>query len=352
MTTATLPLLCGFLNSLGFSLEEDGPRLWARRIVAGEEVVLCFCPANARQGQGIREAIKALNKAGRTELGVKTYLITLGSLERSDQELCDDLNIPATTEVDYLSLATQSEKVCNSVIADSVRYIPEKEYVEQRMSPGNRPWSKYMTNWLSSSEGGLVVVLGHAGYGKTCLAHHLGRRLAKEHLRDSTQPVPFVLPLHKHRYVRRFEELVLTHLQDRGILGFTSKAFAFLANNKRIVPILDGFDELAETGGLRVARETLKGLIEQLADNAKVVLTSRQAYFRHKGDLSLYGDPNGFMSRIQTIELEPFQETERKVFLEKRGLSSQQVRDVEKSVKGLAAEELWGSPLMLGILSE
>ena len=275
-----------------------------------------------------------------------------GALEQSDKEWCDDIGIAVTSEVGYLNLAIQSEMASKSTIASADAYIPEGEYVEQRLTPGNRPWSRYLTDWLATSDGGLLIVLGHAGYGKTCLAHQLGRKLAKEHLEEPLKPVPFVLPLHKHRYVRRFEELVLTHLQDRGILGFTSKAFAFLANNNRVVAILDGFDELAETGGIRVARETLKGLIEQLTSNAKVILTSREAYFRHRGDLSMYGDPNGFLSGLQTLELQPFDAAERKAFLEKRGLSTQQVRDVEKVVQGLAAEELLGSPLMLKILSD
>lgn len=350
--TVSLPLLREFLDSLGFVIEEDGSCLWARRVVAGEVLKLCFYPARGNEREEIRQAIKTLNKAGRTELGINTYLIYAGTLDREERERTQDLGITVTDEVGYLNLALQSQRTCTEAIAAANAYISEDEYVEQRIAPENQTGSQYLLNWTKSPEGGLLVVLGHAGYGKTCLSYQLGRKLARQHLKDPSAPVPFILPLHKHRHVRRFEELVLTHLQDLGLLGFTSRAFAFLANRRKVVPVLDGFDELAETGGLRVARETLKGLIEQLGDRAKVILTSRQAYFRHKGDLSLMGDLNGFLAHLQTRELQSFNEDERKAFLEKRGLESKQIREVEKTVQGLASEELLASPLMLKILAD
>lgn len=334
-----LPILRGFLTSLAFVLEDEDGCFWARRLVAGEELKLCFCPARGEHTQQVREAIKALNKAGRTELGVNTYLVGIGSVQKDLEHWARDLGIAVTTELGYLNLAIQSERTCTETVAEANRYIPEEEYVEPRIAPEDQPASQYLSNWISSPEAALLLVLGHAGYGKTCLSYQVGRRLAREHMRSPDLPVPFVLALHRHRHVRRFEELVLTHLQDRGILGFTSKAFAFLANHERLIPILDGFDELAETGGLRVARETLRGLIEQLGEHAKVIVTSRQAYFRHKGDLSLVGDLNGLLSRLQTREIQPFNETERKSFLAKRDLSSKHVAEVENAVRGLAAEE-------------
>jgi hypothetical protein len=183
------------------------------------------------------------------------------------------------------------------------------------------------------------------------LAHQLVRSLAQDHLREVKRPVPFLFPLHRHRHVRRFEELVLTHLQDRGIHGFTSAAFAFLIKAQRILPVLDGFDELAESGGIRVARETLRGLLGQIHPTSRVLLTSRQAYFRHKGDLSLVGSES-LLGDFHTRELEPFDESRRGLFLQKRGLTKQQIGDVENKVKNLAAEELLASPLMLRILAD
>ncbi len=345
-------ILRGFLNSLGFVLEEDGPSLWARRVVAGEELKLCFCGARADQTDEVRQAIKLLSRAGRREIGVSTYLITASQLCSELRERAEDAGVTATSEFDYLNLAIQSQRTCTEAVVEAHAYIPEAEYVEQRIMPEDQQASQYLANWIDSPEGGLLIVLAHAGYGKTCLSYQLARRLARKHLGDPRTPVPFVMPLHRHRHVRRFEELVLTHLQDRGILGFTSKGFAFLANNKRLLPILDGFDELAETGGLRVARDTLKGLIEQLGDKAKVILTSRQAYFRHRGDLSLVGDLDSFLGRLQTRELQPFNQEERRLFLDKRGLDAKSAQEVERAVQGLASEELLASPLMLRILAD
>lgn len=350
--TGKLSLLRGFLDSLGFELEDEDSCLRARRVVAGEELKLCFCPAQAASEDEVRLAIRTLNKAARAELGLSTWLITREPLDSTRKQQAEDAGVNVETEVGYLNAAVQRERTCKDSIREAGAYIPEAEYVEQRIMPENQAASHYLMRWMNSPEGGLLVILGHAGYGKTCLSHELARRLAKSCLKEAASPVPFVLPLQKHRYVRRFEELVLTHLQDRGIHGFTSRAFAYLANHKRVLPILDGFDELAETGGLRVARETLKGLIEQLGDNAKVIVTSRQAYFRHRGDLSLMGDLNGFLATLQTRELAPFDHAERRLFLEKRGLDQKQAREVENAVQGLAAEDLLGSPLMLRIVAD
>lgn len=345
------PLLTGFLEALGCNLETEESTLWARRVVAGEQVTAVFYILAGPGAGNLRDAAKSLSKAGRSEPGASLNLMSDRTLPNEEVERLTDFGITVLSQEGYLNAAIQADRIAQEGIEDAEKYIPEREYVDQTFAPDGVAAIDYLRRWMASDDSKLLVVLGQAGHGKTCLANQLTRRLAEDHLRDSTRPVPFLMPLHKHRHVRRFEELVLTNLQDRGIHGFTSAAFAYLARSRRILPVLDGFDELAETGGIRVARETLRGLVSQLDPSAKVLLTSRQAYFRHRGDLALFGSEEVFNS-LQTRELAPFDESRRLAFLQRRGLSRSEVKEIESRIRDLRAEELLASPLMLRILSD
>ncbi len=345
-------LLTGFLEALGFSLEIDGSTVWAKRTVAGEEVIAVFHILSGSDGDDLREAARHLSKAGRSEPGASLNLIYERRLPDKEVERLSDAGIKVLSQTEYLNSAIQADRVARESIEDAEKYIPEGEYVDQAFAPDGVGAIDYLRRWMTTpDDSGLLIVLGQAGHGKTCLANQLARGLARDHLREAARPAPFLMPLHRHRHVRRFEELVLTHLQDRGIHGFTSAAFSYLVRTHRILPVLDGFDELAETGGIKVARETLKGLLSQLDPSAKILLTSRQAYFRHRGDLSLLGSEQ-LLTTLQTKELAPFDETRRSFFLQRRGLSKSQAKEIESCIRDLNAEELLASPLMLKILSD
>jgi hypothetical protein len=348
---ATGANLLAFLDQLGCRIEVDGALVWARRMVAGEDVLAAFAAINSSDPEDLRRVRKELHKAGRREPGAKLHLITGARCRLSHEQIDDltDIDIKVDSEIGYLHSTVRSVDVCNLIISEAEAYIPEAAYVEQKLAPDGSAADAFLDDWLGAGDQGLVVVLGHAGHGKTCLANHLARKLARRHLEKAVQAVPFLLTLHRHRHVQHFDELVLTHLQDRGIHGLTSSAFAFLINVGCVVPILDGFDELAETGGLRVARETLRGLLSRIHPGAKVLVTSRQAYFRHQGDLSLFGQDD-LLANLQTAELQPFDEQQRRSFLHLQGLNSDSIKQIESHISELGAAELLASPLMLKIL--
>jgi len=341
----------GFLQALGYGLELQAEILWGTRQVAGEDVTVAFHWLAGAEATQVRAAVSSLAKAGRSAPGAALYAIVEHPVSKDQVDRLTDIGVTVTNEVGYLNSALQSRRVCEDVIKEAERYIPEHEYVGQTFAPDSVSATDFLGRWVSEPDSGLLVVLAAGGYGKTCLANHLARELARKHLEDSKRPLPFLLPLHRHRYVRRFEELVLTHLQDSGILGFTSSAFAYLVNQHRIVLILDGFDELAETGGLRVARDTLRGLTSQLGSTAKALLTSRQAYFRHRGDLSLLGD-EAVLDNAVTRELDPFDAERRSLFLQRRGLEKDQIKRIQEWINKTHSEELLGSPLILKILAD
>jgi len=172
--------------------------------------------------------------------------------------------------------------------------------------------------------------------------------LADAHLQDETAPLPFFIPLHRHRHVREFEEMVLTHLEHSGVVGLTSQAFAYLANLRVLVPIVDGFDELAETGGLKVARKTFASLCGQFESSARVLLTSRQSFFRHRRDIAAEGQQAGILESMEVVDLEPFDAPERRKFFLCHDVPEKEVPRLERLVKSLGDDgDILGSPLML-----
>jgi hypothetical protein len=70
------PGLVGFLHALDFRLQEEQPLLWADRDVAGENLLVAFYALAVTGPDTIREAKRALSKAGRSEPSAAMHLIS------------------------------------------------------------------------------------------------------------------------------------------------------------------------------------------------------------------------------------------------------------------------------------
>jgi len=321
--------------------------------VAGEVISTFFYYQQSNARNALIEAVKRIESDRKAEPSGSYWLITESQAETEHREWIAATGIRVATVHEYLNTVFKSAEVSQKLVSEADSYIPESRYVDQRVEGSELKASVFVRNWIDEGESSLLVVLAQAGHGKTCLAHHLGRGLAREHLREASQPIPFYIPLHRHRHVREFEELVLTNLEDRGILGLTSQALAYLVNIGKVLPILDGFDELAETGGIQTARRTLAGLLKQLRSGARCILTSRHAFFRHRADVNLGVPASDGDQSLQTAALEPFGPEERALFWQKIGVPVGRIEHIEGIATQLGAdEEFLGSPLILSILEE
>jgi hypothetical protein len=125
-----------------------------------------------------------------------------------------------------------------------------------------------------------LVALGAAGSGKSTLAMMLTVELATRRRPD--EPVPVLLSVaswlpgeeHLHTWLRRRLTEEYPVLLDAGRFG--GSAIADLVADRRILPILDGLDELP--AGRRSA--ALRALNHSLLATDSVVLTSRPAEYR------------------------------------------------------------------------
>ncbi|OXM60495.1 NACHT domain-containing protein [Amycolatopsis vastitatis] len=129
---------------------------------------------------------------------------------------------------------------------------------------------------------GRLVILGRAGAGKTVLMTRFVRRMLVGRGDGNSAPIPVVFsmgtwdPLKRRLRDWLVDELLLHHpaLAARHNSGVTIAA-ALLSDN-RVLPLLDGFDEMP----LRLRGPALLGLNADLGEAMPVILTSRPDEYR------------------------------------------------------------------------
>jgi DNA-binding SARP family transcriptional activator len=259
----------------------------------------------------------ALHGSGRTAAAVSAcrdgidHLAAVGATASSLQQLLDELTAPAATgavspaaasaaapaTADLLDAATEA-------LSRAIRWQWQAE-VALRQLPDPHP---IPVRWLPSDPAGMpaeirgtdlrtdaiesvatafqalhrrrLVVLGPAGSGKSTLAMLLTVELATRRRPD--EPVPVLLSLdswqsgeeHLHTWLRRRLAEEYPVLLDAGRFG--ASAIADLVADRRILPILDGLDELPA----RRRSAALRALNRSLLATDAVVLTSRPAEYR------------------------------------------------------------------------
>ncbi|BBE09782.1 Myosin heavy-chain kinase [Mycoavidus cysteinexigens] len=121
--------------------------------------------------------------------------------------------------------------------------------------------------FLSSSKK-VLLLLGEAGSGKSTFNRHLTRMLWDEYQQSSTTPIPVFIALAEH--TPSCKDLIESYLLEQ---EFSPEAITGLRKAKRLVFILDGFDEIQD--------RTQAFYTENKLDhwkNAQVIISSRPEY--------------------------------------------------------------------------
>jgi hypothetical protein len=120
----------------------------------------------------------------------------------------------------------------------------------------------------------LFLVEAAAGFGKTCAAYEIARKINQE-----SYKIPFFAELSRNRQARIFKHVLLDEI-DRVFPSLSSRLVEREINNGRIVTILDGFDELLRDGDDEGEFENKEPMLETighyLRGAAKIVLTTRK----------------------------------------------------------------------------
>ncbi|CAM5383019.1 hypothetical protein SLAVM298S_01827 [Streptomyces lavendulae subsp. lavendulae] len=153
---------------------------------------------------------------------------------------------------------------------------------------------------------GRLVLLGAPGAGKSVLALHLARELLAMRRPASSDPVPVVLPLASWDPGRQglwgwaASRLAQQHPGLSASGGERRALLLALLRDGRLLPVLDGFDELPESARSGALRE----LRASLGRSASLVLTSRTGAYAAETERHGTGLPGAAVVELQPLAVE------------------------------------------------
>jgi hypothetical protein len=126
---------------------------------------------------------------------------------------------------------------------------------------------------------GRLVLLGEPGAGKTVLALELVVRLLEQREQDGRNPVPVLISAAACDTSRAWGEWLTEHLAQR--FNMSVAAVAELVRDRRIVPVVDGLDEMDLPGRPERARSLVGALNSYMRgrERAAVVATCRSVEY-------------------------------------------------------------------------
>ncbi len=298
------------------------------------------------------EAKKIPSIRGYVLIPNEAVLVRAGAIRRPK-------GVEIVTKTGYFNLQLGSSDVCREVIRKADSLILKERYVKQRaFIEDNGAVNSFSfvvdegSGWIYKPKNPLLLILAPPAFGKTTLVHSLGREIAERHLGNKEAPLPFLISLDKYKYIKTYREIINQYLSDIGRPELFDKAIAYLVNTRRIILIIDGFDELAEISGIRVARETFKNLLEAFSGGAKIIIASRERYFwpRTETENILPANFNGV--DLTVLNLEPFNEYEIKTYFQKNLPEGLPYDKYLELALGLQDTDLAGNPFVLSVISE
>ena len=173
-------------------------------------------------------------------------------------------------------------------------HLPEEEYVEQPLTMIDSNTS-YTVNEICNllKQGKVVVLIGPFGAGKSLTIREVFKQLRGDFYRNrkagssAADPTPIVINLRDHWGQPRIDEVLRRHAH---MVGFEKPEQIVRAwNAGQLLPLLDGFDELASPvmpttkDAIRKSREEALKVIQAFMSDAEgktgVLLAGRDHYF-------------------------------------------------------------------------
>lgn len=163
-----------------------------------------------------------------------------------------------------------------------------------------------------------MSLLGEFGNGKTWFCRHYASRQLERYLNDPVgQRLPILITLRTFAKSMTAQQLINDAFMEQYKLPFVGSAYnVFQEMNRRgkILLILDGFDEMARRVNYQTVVDNFWELANLVADESKVILTSRTEYFRwaKESEKILGGQEYGRQTivlsppRFEVLHIEPF----------------------------------------------
>jgi nucleoside-triphosphatase THEP1/uncharacterized protein YjbI with pentapeptide repeats len=123
-----------------------------------------------------------------------------------------------------------------------------------------------------------VIIEAAAGYGKTCTAYEIIKKLEE----SNSEILPFYIELSRNREARIFKHILQNEIDEQFQNVVKSEVVLHQIKQGKIPVIIDGFDELlskdlsANTSQLRDIESMLSTIVNLLENKAKIIITSRK----------------------------------------------------------------------------
>jgi hypothetical protein len=296
--------------------------------------------------------------ASRTEMIVPDRLA--GAVPRLNR-VVGDMARRVVALSEFLDSFLRPVAVCAELTADdspNADLLNTGDFISQRAYvPGSGEVDAIhhlFNGWAEGATPRLCIVLAPAGHGKSKITHVLAKRIAVKYQQAEDAgrpPVPILIPFGQYRRSTSFAGLILEALNRFGNNRLTIEAFQYLISLRRVLFILDGYDEMVEANP-DTARENITIFVQHAGPNSRILLTSRSTFYRTATDVvGQVGDPLLVESEVEVIDLLPFDRLQAKEYLRKRlGDGPDRSKALERAQALLDHDEnleILGSPIFL-----
>lgn len=167
-------------------------------------------------------------------------------------------------------------------------YLNAPYYIDEKT--GDLTIVEEIVSRLDASRPILFLVEAAAGFGKTCSAYELVSQINK-----MDGKIPLFAELSRNRQARIFKHILLDEI-DRTFPLLSSRLVQHEILNGRVIPILDGFDELLRDGDVEKDFDNREPMLETigeyLRDSAKIILTTRRTVLFDGDDFHKWVEKN------------------------------------------------------------
>lgn len=181
----------------------------------------------------------------------------------------------------YLCLSHENHGMLNRLFGSFAEMYAKSE---AGVPLNDQSLEQYVRDWMNIPEPEVLFVLGEFGDGKSSFTYILSRKLCDEFIQNSDDGwVPFRFALRDYFNAGSSREFLERRL---GEIGVAIGEWNHLRHSKRVLVVLDGFDEISrqlDPATVTANIRALKNCLDEFV-GCKVIVTSRTHFFESRRD--------------------------------------------------------------------
>jgi len=185
-------------------------------------------------------------------------------------------------------------------------YVPLRSRIGDDMD-------RSVEDWLQSSTGRPIAILGSYGLGKTTFARFLAQKYATRALNNPNDRIPILVPLGEISNEQSLEGLLGKLFTATNVVrNYNFSMFSELNRLGHFIILYDGFDEMKQSLSWNDFKFNLKELNRLVSANSRVIILGRPTAFLTDAEhnFALHGVRFGTTYETRDIEWPDFEEIE------------------------------------------